>query len=158
MASPIVKGNKVASLYGGERSVKAVKDYIRRVKEGGERPNIYDMKEKVGWKNGKYVEVDYTTVERWIKKYPEFRRAVEELKRLQRRDLQEGILTGKYKQAAGIFLLKANHGMIEAENDKKIKLEHSGGITRKVDVGVLSDEQLVMLEEVMETQGFDKDD
>lgn len=61
------------------------------------------------------IGINTDTVVEWIKEKPEFSVAIKDLEQLQRDRLIRNGLVGKYNPTMSIFLLKANHGMIETE-------------------------------------------
>lgn len=80
------------------------------------------------------LDVDYDTVEEWGKKYPDFSRTIKKVVKLQKGELiDDGLFGGKEVNASmAIFLLKANHGLIETE--KKIL---AGVDDRPIDIRIV---------------------
>lgn len=83
----------------------------------------------------KFLHVNVDTVQEWCKIYPEFSVAVKKIDELQKeRLMDDGLYGGKeVNSPMAIFLLKANHGMIETE--KRI-LAGDQENPIKVDIGV----------------------
>lgn len=71
------------------------------------------------------LKIDTDTINDWVKHddKKEFSVAIKKLKEAQKEKLMQLGLQGKYNPAMSIFLLKANHGMIETE---KKQIEVSG--------------------------------
>lgn len=84
------------------------------------------------------LDVDDDTLVEWEKIHPEFSAAIKAVDKLQMSQLvDDGLYGGKeINSGMAIFLLKANHGMIETER-KQLVGENNGAITVKVlDYGV----------------------
>jgi hypothetical protein len=62
-----------------------------------------------------FINVNDDTLVEWEKVHPEFSAAVKRITQIQKVDLVKGGLTQKFNPTMSIFLLKANHGMIETE-------------------------------------------
>jgi len=77
--------------------------------------------------------VDDDQINEWSKKYPEFHATIKELKATQKDQLiNDGMYGGKeVNSTMAIFLLKANHNMIETER-KMLVGEGGGDINVKI--------------------------
>jgi hypothetical protein len=64
------------------------------------------------------MNVDDDTLVEWAKIHPEFSAAIKKVKAYQRSWLQRNGLTGKVNTTMSIFLLKANHGLIEVQRQE----------------------------------------
>ena len=106
--------------YNEEMLAKA-KDYVKRgmVKENG-FASIEELSLILG--------VNDDTIVEWTKKHEEFSATIKRLKVLQKQRLMSLGLDSTYNTAMSIFLLKANHGMMETEKrilDGNLSLKHS---------------------------------
>lgn len=65
----------------------------------------------------KHIDVSVDTITDWQVKYPDFLRAIKQIKERQKQQLMDdGLYGGKeVNSSMAIFLLKANHDMIETE-------------------------------------------
>ena len=65
----------------------------------------------------KFIDVDTDTLVEWVKEHEEFSVAIKELERTQQEQLMnDGLYGGKeVNSTMAIFLLKANHGLIETD-------------------------------------------
>ncbi len=83
----------------------------------------------------KFIGVNDDTLVEWEKKYPAFSAAIKEIDDLQKEQLMnDGLYGGKeVNSTMAIFLLKANHGMIETEK----KIIEGDGVLIKLDAGNL---------------------
>lgn len=91
--------------------VTQVTDYIKTT--GREQTALPSMEGFAG-----YLGVDTDTLNEWAKLYPDFSGAIKELKEKQKEQLMtDGMYGGKeVNSTMAIFLLKANHGMIETSH------------------------------------------
>jgi len=73
-----------------------------------------------------YLDLDDDNVNEYTKRYPKFHATIKRLKNMQKKQLiDDGMYGGKeVNSTMAIFLLKANHGMIETE--KKILAGNDG--------------------------------
>lgn len=98
-----------------EETLQKSKEYLASCKKTGEERGILPTMEGLALKLG----VDPNAITNWSKngKYPEFTDFVKELKAEQKNQLiNDGLYGGKgVNQAMAIFLLKANHEMIETD-------------------------------------------
>lgn len=78
---------------------------------------LNDSKYVIHTRNGfaKYIGVNEDTLVEWEKVYPAFSAAIKAIMENQQDELITRGLSGKYNPTMSIFLLKANHGMIETE-------------------------------------------
>ena len=94
-------------------------DLIRRVGEYLDNlRNPERFKKHLPTKYGfaQYIGVNEDTLNEWTKKYPDFSAAIKEIEKTQQVQLMNDGLYNKDANATmAIFLLKANHGMIETE-------------------------------------------
>lgn len=98
--------------------VQIVRDYITECNSNQMRlPKRVDVAIRLG--------IDDETIIEWEKRHPEFYAAIKEVDRLQKGQLMDdGMYGGKeVNSTMAIFLLKANHGMVETS-----KLEVDGQI------------------------------
>ena len=88
---------------------KLVEYILSCSREQTELPTIEGFAEK--------LDVDPDTIDNWCKAHLEFFGAIKKLKAKQKNQLiNDGLYGGKeVNQAMAIFLLKANHGLIETE-------------------------------------------
>ena len=107
------------------KMVDIAREYIKSCgREATELPTIEGLALK--------LEVDDETIGLWGKDHPEFSATIKELSKKQKNQLvNDGLYGGKeVNSTMAIFLLKANHGMIETErrmlvgeDGKNIKVE-----------------------------------
>ena len=93
-----------------EEYIQVAEEYIKSCsREATEIPTVEGLALTIG--------VDADTIGNWGKEYPEFFGTIKELKDKQKNQLmQDGLYGGKeVNQAMAIFLLKANHGMVETD-------------------------------------------
>jgi hypothetical protein len=83
-----------------------------------------------------YVDVDPDTIGNWGDAFPEFFGAIKKMKARQKNQLiNDGLYGGKeVNQAMAIFLLKANHGMVETSR-MEVSGENGGPIQYKIITG-----------------------
>lgn len=83
-----------------------------------------------------YIDVDADTIGNWGDAFPEFFGAIKKLKDKQKNQLiNDGLYGGKeVNQAMAIFLLKANHGMVETSR-MEVTGENGGPIQYKIITG-----------------------
>ena len=62
-----------------------------------------------------YINVNTDTVNEWRKVHEEFSATVKEVKSIQKRQLMEKGLKNEWNSTMAIFLLKANHGLIDRQ-------------------------------------------
>lgn len=60
-----------------------------------------------------YININRDTIYEWIKIHPIFSDTYKKIMELQKKIIQEKGITGIFNPAVSIFMLKANHGMIE---------------------------------------------
>lgn len=80
------------------------------------------------------LEINGDTLVQWVKKHDEFSAAIKRLEDKQKYRLQGMGLTGQVNTTMAIFLLKANHGLVD-----KVVAEHTGkdgGPIQTEDVGL----------------------
>lgn len=85
--------------------VDFVLNYIDECQESKSIPYMEDI--------ALQLNVDEDTITNWCKVHDQFFGAIKKLKILQKKNLQQLGLSGKIRASMPIFLLKANHGMIE---------------------------------------------
>ena len=103
--------------YKGEKTVLETKDYVDEQVVTGKMPTIAGLAYELG--------LDKDTINEWSKEHESFSGAIKRLKAFQEDYLIKGGLSGVRNTAMSIFLLKANHGMVETE---KRQVEHSGNV------------------------------
>lgn len=88
----------------------------------------------------RYIGVNTDTIAEWCKTHPEFTDAIKELKEKQKEQLMtDGMYGGKeVNSAMAIFLLKANHNMIETER-KEITGKDGKDLPQPILLNVSSD-------------------
>lgn len=94
----------------GDHVIPTLEEYIASCgREQTELPTLEGLAER--------LDVDEDTITNWQKEHPEFLRACKKLMNRQRDQLiNDGLYGGKeVNSSMAIFLLKANHGMIETE-------------------------------------------
>lgn len=69
----------------------------------------------------------------WSQKFPKFRNAMKKLESYQKGALMSGALSGKLRETTAIFLLKANHGMMETS-----RTEITGKDGKDLQINVIS--------------------
>lgn len=112
-----------------ETMIEKLKDYVKSCgREATELPTVEGFAE--------YVDVDPDTIGNWGEAFPEFFGAIKKLKAKQKNQLiNDGLYGGKeVNQAMAIFLLKANHGMVETSR-MEVSGEHGGPLQYKIITG-----------------------
>ncbi|MFA6039332.1 MAG: terminase small subunit [Candidatus Peribacteraceae bacterium] len=91
----------------GSDIVASARRYVENCARTKEIPFIEELALQLG--------VDDDTIVEWAKKHDEFSATIKQLRLLQRLYLQKDSLSRKIHPTSAIFLLKANHGFMEAE-------------------------------------------
>ncbi len=111
------------------RMVEMAREYIKSCgREATELPTIEGLALK--------LDVDDDQINEWGKKYPEFHATTVKLKRTQKNQLvNDGLYGGKeVNSSMAIFLLKANHEMMETE--KKVLVGEEG---KEINIRIIED-------------------
>jgi len=91
-----------------EEMVKKAYDYIDfSLRDLEELPTLFKM--------AQYLEIDEDTVLEWGKIHEHFSGAIKKVKKLQKGRLMEKGLDGTWSTPMAIFLLKANHGLVDRQ-------------------------------------------
>jgi len=98
------------------------------------------------------LDVDDDTLVEWEKKYPDFSATIKKVDQLQKGELiDDGLFGGKEINAAmAIFLLKANHNMMETEKrilagdeDSPVKIDVSSALEKVYGIDQPSDDKML---------------
>lgn len=90
-----------------ENNVRTVNKYLKKCVAHDMIPYIEDVAIQ--------LDVNDDTINEWSKLYEDFSATIKRVKLLQRKRLMEMGLHGKVNPSMAIFLLKANHDMIETQ-------------------------------------------
>lgn len=104
--------------------VKWVEDYVKKCQTSRTMPYLEDVCME--------LDFDEDMIHRWAKRYPDFSGAIKQLKLLQKKYLAASGMTKQVSTPMAIFLLKANHGMIETE-----RIQHQGSDGQPIKLNIV---------------------
>ena len=112
MEDGLVDNTEPASKYHGLETLKVVEEYIKKCKDD---EHFLPTVEGIALE----LDVNVDTLYKWAKRYLAFRNLRDKVLLMQKQRLMNAVaFGGKFANAGGgIFLLKANHGMIETSKN-----------------------------------------
>lgn len=107
-------------------------EQIKLLKSEGAKGESFENKIKVNLPSiegfALFLGVSIEAMEEWREKYPEFKRAINRIKLVQKKILMDNGLSGNYNPIITKLLLSSNHGMRDTDSDRELGGERIGSV------------------------------